>query len=87
MDNLRSKIRSSYIETLYFVDKYLLDEKQLNKQNPEYMGYLVVFQEDSEPYQIAKRILNSDIGLSITKKFGYLMYYQDDRDIVVKTIF
>jgi hypothetical protein len=87
MNTLNSKIRASYTEALYFLDKYLLEEKQLLQKSPEYVGYLVLFEKDSEPYKLASSVMANEIGISVIKNFGYLMYHQDDKDIVIKAIF
>lgn len=83
----RFMLRTSLIETLYFIDKYLINEHQLKRDDSNYVGYLVLFQEESEPYRIAFNLLKSELAESILKKFGYLMYFQDEKDIIVKDIF
>lgn len=85
---MRNRIRQEYIKALYFVEKYLLHECQLDHEDPGYVGHLVLFEKNSnnEPYTLANQILNSDIGMSVISKFGFVMNRQDESDIVIKNI-
>lgn len=85
---IRNQIRQEYIKALYFVEKYLLHEHQLDHESPDFMGHLVLLEKssNSEPHALANEILNSEIGMSVIHKFGYVMKKQDVSDIVIKNI-
>lgn len=82
-DQQRIQTFREHSVALYFIDKYLLHEKEMEK------GKMNIPKQSSnnEAFDLASKMLKSEISQDILQKHGYVLVEQNNGDISVKCIF